>query len=76
MGLINKERIKNAIKRAVSKSKICNIIYSKNYFPNSKFRYLLDDVIYVREKFKKNYVSEQEIEDIMEKINNVLDGKG
>lgn len=75
-GFFNKERIKNVIKQIIAKSKICNSIYNKNYFSGSHFRYLLDDVIYVREKFKKNNVSDQEIENIIKKIDMCLNEKG
>ena len=76
IGLFNKERIKNVIKRIIAKSKVCNAIYDKNYFSGSRFRYLLDDVIYVREKFKKNFVTEREIENIISKIDMCLSEKG
>ena len=75
-GLINIERIKNWIKRIISKSKVCNMIYNKKLFPNSKFRYFLDDVIYVREKIKKNYVTPDEINNIIKKIDLCMIGKG
>lgn len=67
-GFFNKEKIGNYIKRIIANSKICNLIYNKNMFPDSKFRYFLDDVIYVREKLKKNYVTNQEIKEILKKI--------
>ena len=43
-GFINSERIKNAVKRRVAKSKLMNSICEKDRFKGSKFRYLLDDI--------------------------------
>ena len=74
-GFFNKERIKNWIKKFIANSQICNKIYNKNLFSNSKFRYFLDDVIYVREKIKKNHVSNEEIKNIIKKIDIALNPK-
>ena len=67
-GIFNKERIKNFIKRRIAASKIMNSISEKDRFKGSKFRYLLDDVIYVKKKLEKNYVSDDEIERITKRI--------
>ncbi len=71
-GLINVERIKNFIKRSIAKSKFMNSISEKDKFKGSKFRYLLDDVIYVKNKLEKNSVTDEEIEKIIKKIDSVL----
>lgn len=70
--IISKERIKNFIKRSVTESKILNFIHRKNLFPGSKLRYLLDDVIYVKEKLNRNFVSQKEIEEIISRIDSVF----
>ncbi len=70
--VFNGERIKNFIKRMAAGSKLANYINKKDLFPNSKFRYLLDDVIYVREKLKKNCATDEEIADIIKKIDSVM----
>ena len=71
-GFINKERVGNFIKRRLAKSKLMNSICEKDRFKGSKFRYLLDDVIYVRNKLNKNYTSDEEIERIIKKIDSAL----
>ncbi len=67
-GLFNTERMKNRIKRAIINSSLMNQIYRENRFPSTRFRELLDNVMYVKEKDAKNRVSDEEIEQIIRKI--------
>ena len=72
-GMINGERLKNVIKRWVTKSSLMNNIYRKDMFKGSRFRELLDDIFYVKEKLEKNNVTEQDISNITARINKVFE---
>ena len=71
-GLFNIEYDKNLIKRFVAKSRVFNSIYEKKMFPNSKLKYYLDDIMYTKRKLEENYVSEEEINEIIKKIDLAL----
>ncbi len=70
--VFNKYRFENAIKRYLAKSKLMNYVQKKDWFKNTKFRENLDDVFYVRDKLKKNYVSDEEIAQIIARIDKAL----
>ena len=67
-GTFSKERIKCFVKRCVAGSALMRKISSGGAFKGSKFRELLDDVFYVKAKLEKNYVPEEEIRQIMQRI--------
>ena len=66
------ERIKNVIKRMVAHSKLCQAISKSNLWKSTKFRELIDDIFYIKDKIKRNATSEEEISEIMEKIEKAL----
>ena len=70
--IFNKYRFENAVKRYLAKSKLMNSIQRKDRFKNTKFRENLDDVFYVRDKLKKNHVSDEEIAEIISRIDKAL----
>lgn len=71
-GIFNKQRVANALKRAIVKSRIMSKIQKGKFLEGSKFRELLDNVFYVDAKLKKNYVSDEEIRAIEERIEKAL----
>ena len=71
-GIINKERIKNVLKRSIVRSAVMKKIHESDHFKKGPFRELLDDVFYVDEKLKKNYTSEEEVQKIIERIDAAL----
>lgn len=70
--VFNKYRFENAIKRYLAKSKLMYYLQKKDWFKNTEFRENLDDVFYVRDKLKKNYVSDEEIAQIIARIDKAL----
>lgn len=74
-GFINFERIKNHIKCFIARSRIFGMIQEKDLFAHSSLREALDDVIYVRDKLKKNYTSEEEISRIISRIDAALNNE-
>ena len=67
-GLFNTERLKNVIKRLVASSSTMNAIYRSKLFGGTRFRELLDNVYYVKQKLEKNHVSDEDINAIIERI--------
>lgn len=75
-GLINLERIKCSIKRAVANSSICKNIHDNDKLKGTALRKNIDDVLYVREKLAKNHVSEEEFQTMLDRIANALASGG
>ena len=66
------ERIKNLLKRIIANSKLCEAFHKSNLWKNGIIREWIDDVFYVKEKLKKNDTSEEEIEQIINRIKNAM----
>ena len=75
-GIFNKHRIGNYIKRRVASSSLMYKIHKGSSFQNTKFRELLDNVFYVKEKFERNYVPDDEIAEIIHRIDSVMNSEG
>lgn len=75
-GVFNKNRIGNFIKRCVVASRLMNKIHNGNSFQNTNFRELLDNVFYVKDKLERNCVSDEEIQEYTERINDALNSDG
>lgn len=75
-GIFNKHRVGNFIKRCVASSSLMNKIHNGNAFKNTTFRELLDNVYYVKEKFERNYVPDEEINQIVSRIDAALNSEG
>lgn len=73
-GCFNKERVANFIKRRLASSKLMEKIHNGNFMSGTKFRENLDNVFYVKNKLNKNYVSEDEINEIIGRIDSALSG--
>ena len=67
-GIFNAERIKNLIKRTIAASALMEKISHSNILQGTKFRELLDNVFYVKEKLAKNSASDEEIRAIIHRI--------
>lgn len=65
---VNLERMKNTVKRIVASSDLLRAYSKSKVLKNNKFGEIIDDIFYVKEKLKKNYVPEEEIDSIMRRI--------
>lgn len=65
---LNKERAGVIIKRIIISSKLLRLIHNSRFLSGTRFRELLDNVFYVEQKLKKNFVSDGEIDEIVSKI--------
>ena len=71
-GFLNKERLKNQIKRIVAQSYICQYLHDKDLLHGSKVRENIDDILYVKDKLARNHVSDEEIDNIVMRISDSL----
>ena len=71
-GCFNKERMANFIKRCLAASKLMEKIHNGNFMHGTKFRENLDNVYYVKNKLKNNYVPEEQIKEIISRIDSAL----
>lgn len=73
-GCFNKERVGNFIKRRLASSSLMEKIHNGSFMNGTHFRENLDNVFYVKNKLNNNYVPEEQIKEIISRIDSALSG--
>ncbi len=66
------ERLKNLIKRFIRNSKLCESIHNNHRIRNNYIKEIIDDIFYVKEKIQKNYTSDEEVSEIVNRIKEAM----
>ena len=73
-GCFNKERVGNFVKRSLASSSLMEKIHNGTFLNGTHFRENLDNVYYVKNKLNNNYVPEEQINEIISRIDSALSG--